>query len=310
MIFDAHGDILTDVALKLSNGIDIWETYHLPLYKKAGITHGIFVNYTDPFSQDQEQDFQQITKLALPYFYNRDDVKIIENENDFTTDKFNLILGIEGLNTITSLEEIDKLYNLGYRHFGITWNEKNIFASGTGAKGGLTEIGVQLIQMCNRRGMIVDFAHLNYQSFMDASKITAKPILFSHGNVDALCSCVRNLKDDQLLEIKRTNGVIGLAAMGFFLNENKEQATIDDLINHILYIRDLIGIDHVGFGFDFCYYLSSEHKFNPVTGLHHIDDVETIIAKLVQVGLSQEEIDKVTHLNMLRVIKEHLCQEK
>lgn len=309
MIFDAHGDILTDVAIHLEKGNDIWESYHSPLYKKAGVTHGIFVNYTNPFDPNQASDFAKITNTALPYFKNRQDIKIILESDDFSNDHFNLILGIEGANALSGVEDIPSLYNQGYRHLGITWNEQNQFASGTKFTGGLTAEGEKLIQKCNELGMIVDFAHLNYQSYMDACNVTTKPVLFSHGNAYGLCKSIRNLKDDQLLELKRTNGVIGLAAMAFFLNDDKEQATVDDVISHILYIRDLIGIDHVGFGFDFCYYLNEDTKYNDVQGLHHIDDVKIIIEKMAKAGLTAEEIEKVTYKNMLRVMKDHLCLE-
>lgn len=305
MIFDAHGDILTDVMEQARNGIDIWETYHKERYQKAGIKASIFVNFTNP-KDDQKAEFNEINEVSLPYFKNNPDINIIKKKGDFQKDKFNLILGIEGMGAVDSADELENLYDLGYRHVGITWNDANKFASGTGFEGSLTEEGERLIKKCNELGMIVDFAHLNRESFMAGAKVTSKPIFFSHGNVQSICNHIRNLDDEQLDLIKESNGVIGLAVMNFFLNEQADKASIDDVIDHILYIKENIGIDYVGFGFDFCYYLGSHEKYNDVTGLNHIEDSKNIISKMKDAGLTEEEIEKVAYKNMLRVVQEHL----
>lgn len=306
MIFDGHGDILTDVMEQARNGIDIWNEYHSARYKQAGVSNGIFVNFTNPEDDNQKAEFDEITKVSLPYFKSHPDFNVILNSNDFVEDKFNLILGIEGMGAVDSYDQLDELYANGYRHIGITWNEKNNFASGTTSEGRLTSAGVELIKKCNHMGMIVDFAHLNYDSFMDACAVTTKPIFFSHGNARAVCDHVRNLDDKQLQLLKDSNGVIGLAVMRFFLTDGKENASIDDVIKHILYIKDNFGIDYVGFGFDFCYYLGSHDGHNKVEGLQHIDDAKAIISAMQAAGLNDEEIEKVCYKNMLRVVKEHL----
>ncbi len=305
MFFDAHGDILTDVAEQLAKGIDIWENYHREKYEKAGVDHGIFVNFTDPNSPNQKQDFEEINQLAIPYFKGREDFHIITKANDFVADKFNLIFGIEGLNVV-ELDDLEKLYALGYRHLGITWNEKNKFASGCTNEGGATELGRELARKAESLGMIIDYAHLNEESFMEIAKFASKPILFSHGNVKARCDHPRNLSDEQLQILKASNGVIGLAAMHFFLNEDRNKASINDLVEHVMYLVELIGVDHVGFGFDFCYYLGSHDSYNKVQGLEHIMDVRQIPILLKEAGLTEREIEKICYLNMRRIINDSL----
>ncbi len=306
MIFDGHGDILTDVAIEARKGNDIWNTYHKQRYQKAGVNNGIFVNFTDPNATTQKQDFAEISEVALPYFKKHPDFNIIYNKDDFVSEKFNLILGIEGMAAIDSSDQLEQLFAQGYRHVGITWNEKNNFASGAQNEGGLTEEGAKLIEKCNTLGMIVDFAHLNDQSFVEAAKVTTKPILFSHGNIRALCDHPRNLNEQELQLLVESDGVIGLAAMNFFINEDKENATIDDLVAQVVYMKENYGIDYVGFGFDFCYYLGSHEGQNDVKGLEHIDDVPNLIKKLEAAGLTSDEIEKVSYKNMLRLVKEHL----
>ncbi len=305
MFFDAHGDILTDVAIELNKGNDIWEEYHKEKYEAGQVNNGIFVNFTMPSFDSQRKDFEMINELALPYFKQRADFNIITKANTFVDDKFNLILGIEGLNCI-EIDEVEELYEMGYRHLGLTWNEKNKFAAGCVEEGGLTTIGKSLIEKAEKLGMIVDYAHLNEASFKEAASIATKPILFSHGNIKNMCEHPRNLTDEQLLMIKESNGVIGLAAMNFFINENKEAATINDLINNVKYLIDLIGVDHIGFGFDFCYYLKDRNSSNEVEGLSHINDVSAVPYLLKELGLNDEEIAKICYKNMIRLVNDTL----
>lgn len=306
MIFDGHGDILTDVMEQSRLGVDIWNTYHQPNYAAAGVNAGVFVNFTDPSSDNQKQEFEAINQVSLPYFKQHPDFNIIDKGDDFVDGKFNLILGIEGMGAVENSDQLEALYELGYRHIGITWNEQNNFGSGTANVGGITAEGEKLIKKCNQLGMIVDFAHLNDESFFDACQVTTKPIFFSHGNARSVCNHVRNLNDAQLQLVKESNGVIGLAVMAFFLNDEKQSASIDDVVTHVLYIKDNFGIDHVGFGFDFCYYLGDHASYNKVEGLEHITMVPELIKRLQAAGLTADEIEKVCYKNMLRVVKAHL----
>ncbi len=305
MIFDAHGDILTDVAIEKKKGIDIWNSYHEHRYQNAQIMGSIFVNFTDPDAAEQKDHFEQIHKLSLEYFKTKDSINVIDH-NNWSEDKFNLIFGIEGLNAVETVEQLETLYRMGYRHIGLTWNEKNKFATGANEQGGLTPLGKTLIKKAESLKMIVDFAHLNEQSFWDATKEITRPIFVSHANVAGLVKHQRNLTDEQLMAIKETNGVVGLTVMAGFLNEISENASITDFVSHVKYIIDLVGIDHVGFGFDFCHYLKSHDIENPVSGLNDIQDVPQIISLLEKSGIDKAGIEKICYKNMLRVLNSHL----
>lgn len=307
MIFDAHGDILTDIELKAREGRDVFKDYHLPMYQNADVMGSIFVNYTDPSSPSQDKTFNDISKVAIPYLKKLEYVNIVEHELDFKLGKLNVILGIEGAKALKNLEQVQAAYELGYRHLGLTWNERNQFACGAGGIGGLTELGEEVVRWCNQNGMIIDYAHLNFQSFQDVASISTKPILFSHGNARKLCDHKRNLDDFQLALVKESDGVIGVCAIKSFLT-NAPTASIDDLVDHIRYISSKIGIRHVGLGLDFCYYLNDEEE-NDVVGLEGMDKVENLKAKLRDVGFTRDEIDDVLYKNMLRVVKANLKRE-
>lgn len=304
MIFDAHGDILTDVEQKAQFGVDIFRELHLPMYNEANVMGSIFVNYTDPYSTSQKYTFNLINEVAVAYMQNSDIVNVVEHDKDFRLGKINVILGIEGAKPLADINAIEEMYNLGYRHIGLTWNERNQFGCGISGIGGLTELGEEAIRWCNKHGMIIDFAHLNFQSFLDGASITDKPILFSHGNAYELCNNERNLTDFQLKLIKESDGVIGITAVNSFLSPNGN-ATIDDFVEHVLYVKKLIGIRHIGLGLDYCHYLDDKTA-NNVTGLEDMAATTNLRDKFRDAGLSDSEIDDVLFKNMLRVVKAHL----
>ncbi len=304
MIFDAHGDIMTDIEMKARLGKDVFKDYHLPLYNQADVIGSIFVNFTDPFSASQKYTFDNINQVAVEYLKNSAAVNVVDHATDFKLGKLNVIMGIEGAKPLANLSAVKAMYDLGYRHIGLTWNERNQFACGVGEIGGVTELGEEVIKWCNQNGMIIDFAHLNFQSFLDAAAVTSKPILFSHGNVAGLCDHPRNLNDLQLNLIKESDGVIGICAIKPFLTK-ESVATIDDFVNHIRYVKDRIGVRHVGLGMDYCHYLD-DLPANDVIGLEDMGKTATLRNKLREVGFTASEIEDVMFKNMLRVVKAHL----
>lgn len=303
MIFDAHGDILSDVMEKNEKGIDIFNDYHLPLYKQGEINGSIFINFSDPFSNSQKEYFNKVSDIAIPYFQNHSEVHIVTNNFDKT--KFNIILGIEGLNALDDLNDIQALYDIGYRNFGLTWNEKNKFASSCLEEGGLTPLGFDLINYANKNNILIDLAHSSKQTFLDVAKTTKNPLFVSHSAVNSICNNPRNLDDEQLELIKSSNGVVGVFNIRKFLDEDKENVTIDTFISHIDYIVKKIGIDHVCLGLDFCYYLGNS-KNSKTKGLETIAQAPNIIKKLQELSYSNEDIEKISSLNLLRVFKQTL----
>ena len=200
---------------------------------------------------------------------------------------------------------IDEYYEYGARHASLTWNEENKLA--TGVRGdsnrGLTQIGKKAVKKMQDKGMIVDVSHLNDKSFFDVIDITSSPIIASHSNSRALCNSMRNLTDEQLKAIRDVNGVIGFNSYKGFIDENKEKHNINRGIDHIKYIADKIGIDHIGIGFDYNEYFEDEDA-PYIKGLENASKSYDIIIKLKEAGFNDDEIEKIEYKNFHRIIKE------
>lgn len=311
MIFDAHGDILTDIyEEELKGHKDSFRTKHYPLYKKAKITSSIFVNWTDP--QKDKQVFDQIFDVGIKSLLEMNDIiKVCYTHDDLLQaekeDKLGVIIGVEGLKYLKEVEDIKALYKRGLRHAIITWNERNDYASGALIEdGGLTEKGKLLVKTMERLGMIIDLSHANPKTFSDILEVADKPVIVSHGNAKALCDHKRNYTDEQLQMIKEKNGVIGVCGIANFISHEAKDHTVEYMAKHIDYIIKRICVDYVGLGLDVCYYLYEGRTSTNVKGFENIGELSNLFDELKKLGYKDEDLDKIKYKNFFRVIKEVL----
>lgn len=309
MKFDAHGDILTDIYLETQKGNqNVFRNKHYENYKKGGITHSIFVNWTDPYQQTKV-DFDSIFDVAIVDLKKSSDIVTIchsyqELLQARQEEKFGVILGIEGIKYLSQPEEIVTLYQKGVRHIGLTWNEENAYATGLdGLENGLKEDGIKLLKLVQKLGMIIDLSHASPKTFSDVFKHTKGPIVVTHGNAMALCDHRRNYTDEQLIQIKDRNGVIGVCAVPYFISSEKEDQTVEFLAKHIDYIVRKIGIDHVGIGLDVFYYLTPGKTSTGVAGLETLAQANQLFLELEKMGYTKENLSKIAYQNFDRVLK-------
>ena len=179
------------------------------------------------------------------------------------TDTVAAILHFEGAEAIdTQLNTLEVLYRAGLRSLGLVWSRPNAFAEGvpfrfpstpdTGP--GLTAAGRELVQACNRLGILIDLSHLNERGFWDVAELSTAPLVATHSNAHALTPSTRNLLDAQLDAIKASGGVVGVNfAVSFSREDGKNEADtpLAALARHFAYLAERMGVDHVAFGSDF-----------------------------------------------------------
>jgi membrane dipeptidase len=309
MRFDAHGDILTDIYLEsLKGNQDVFRNKHYENYQKGGISHSIFVNWTDPYHQSKT-DFDRIFDVAMHDLEGSSDiVKICRSYEDLLKarqeDKFAVILGIEGIKHLSQPEDIITLYQKGIRHVGLTWNEENEYATGLdGLVNGLKDPGKRLLRLIQKLGMIIDLSHASPKTFNDVLTYTKGPIVVTHGNAKALCDHRRNYTDDQLMQIKARKGVIGVCAVPYFISSDPIHQTVEYLAQHVDYIVKKIGIDHVGLGLDVFYYLTPGKTSTGVKGLETLAHAGNLFVELAKLGYNHDDLEKIAYQNFDRVIK-------
>ena len=230
------------------------------------------------------------------------DFNIAKNNN-----KLGVVLGVEGLAGIgDKLDYIYLLEQIGIRHIGLTWNESNLIATGQSGdiNRGVTKLGVDAIKIIENLNILLDLSHANDKTFWDVEKYSKKPFFASHSNARSLCPSMRNLNDEQLLCIKDRNGMVGLNSYHGFVSQKDNDKTLDMLINHLEYVASKIGIDKVGFGFDFAdYYAFEGETVRDLENLADVNDLNNISTILKKRGYSNNEIDMITHKNFISFFK-------
>jgi membrane dipeptidase len=203
------------------------------------------------------------------------------------------MLSIEGLQDIEGkIANLDVLYAAGFRMAGLAhFFDNDVAGSMHGVnKTGLTPLGREVVRRMETLGMVVDVAHASHATVADVLAMATRPVVSSHGGVQATCKVNRNLTDDEVRGIARTGGLIGIGYWsGAVCSTNPEAVA-----RAIAHVRDLVGIDHVGLGSDF--------DGSTTTGFD-ASQVVAVTQALLTMGLSEDEIRKVTGGNVLRVLR-------
>lgn len=217
-----------------------------------------------------------------------------------------LLLHIEGLNVVGSgdWDRLERWYDLGWRSLGIVWNKTNPLGGGTqdaDPTHGLTPLGAEMLRWLQERRMVVDFAHMNAPTFADALRVVRGPIIVSHGNAAACCSNPRNYTDDQLRQVAKSGGVVGVFFAKTYVTGRELPGTIADVVRHIEHLRRVMGIDHVALGTDFGGIITGH-----IAGLESLDRMPDFWAALARAGYTEDMCERIAYRNAERVLVEVL----
>ncbi|NKB83594.1 dipeptidase [Brucella grignonensis] len=232
-----------------------------------------------------------------------------ELDETLNSDTFAAVLHMEGCEAIDAdLAALDVFYAAGLRSLGPVWSRNNIFAHGvpfaypmspdTGP--GLTEAGKRLVKECNRKGILIDLAHITEKGFWDVAKLSDQPLIASHSNAHALTPVARNLTDRQLDAIRESKGLAGLNyATTMLRSDGKENANtpLSDMVRHVDYMVERMGIDCLALGSD----------YDGATIPNEIGDAagtQNLVTALRDAGYSEQELAKLCRENWIRVLKQ------
>jgi membrane dipeptidase len=217
------------------------------------------------------------------------------------------VLHMEGAEAIdTNFEFLDVLHAAGLRSLGPVWSRPNAFGHGvpfrcpsspdTGP--GLTDLGKELIRVCNRMGILIDLSHLNEKGFFDVAAISNAPLVATHSNAHALSPHSRNLTDVQLASIRETDGFVGVNYSTSFLRPDGRRdadTPVELVIDHIEHILRQAGENGVGLGSDF-------DGAKIPSGIGDAAGLQNLVQGMRARGYSDQLIEKLCYRNWLRVL--------
>ena len=199
------------------------------------------------------------------------------------------------------MERFDEVYQDGVRMIALTWNFENCIGFPNSkdheehCTRGLKPFGIEAVGRMNELGIIVDVSHLSEAGFYDVAKYTKKPFVASHSCCRAIKDHSRNLTDDQLRTLADCGGIVGVNFYDEFLNDRGGFTAVEDVVEHVLHIHKVAGIDTIACGSDFDG-MESELEFKNYSGY-------PMIMQALEKHFTQSEIDKISHGNFLRVFE-------
>ncbi|WP_432666183.1 dipeptidase [Wukongibacter baidiensis] len=330
LIVDAHLDLLYDVDFKRRMGeTKVIENRYLPEFKEGGVNlvvSSIYIDDTFLPEMALRKAMNQVSVLYSEIDESPDKIMLCKSFKDIEKaieeEKIGIMLSFEGVEPLyDDLSLLRVFYELGVRLVGLTWSRRNFAADGCSFKkgreltrGGLTDFGVRLVEEAENLGMIIDVSHLNDEGFWDIMEITKKPIIASHSNTRTLVNIPRNLTDDQIKAIASKDGVIGMNVASLLVADSDKNANIEHLLNHVDQIAKVVGVKHVGLGFDFCDRLfenSSPQSLEklprkPFDVMKGHDELDIFIDGLINRGYGEDEIKMIIGENFLRLYRQIL----
>jgi membrane dipeptidase len=249
------------------------------------------------------------------------------------TGKIAIILGTQWADFLKGVEDLkllSVLYRLGLRILQIAYSERNLIGDGWNERGncGLSNYGIKVVDEMNKLGILIDLAHVGDATTMDTIEFSNQPVIFSHSTCRSISHHPRGKSDEAIKAMAEKGGVIGIVAKNHYLTyqtgKNYIRYDINKYLDHIDYVVNIVGIDHVGIGLDIYYPIirtkeefedlvkRKNSPFNPynvemnyqklqVEGLDCIEDYPNITRGLVIRGYSDQEIIKILGGNFLRV---------
>ena len=329
LTIDTHADIPFDFANPaVDPGVRGDRQVDLPKMREGGLDVAFFIVYVGQDARGPESDqrayeqaltkFAAIRRMAEEMYPDQIDIAHTADdvERIVASGKLVAAIGIEnGWPVGNDLSRIAEFHEMGARYITLAHKGHNDIADSAQPSerlgdvaeehGGLSEFGERVVAEMNRVGILVDVSHVSKKAMLAAARLSEAPVIASHSAARALADHPRNMDDEQLMALRDNGGVIQTVALDAFVKEMPEgaaegerpTASVADFVDHIDYMVELIGIDHVAISSDF-------DGGGGVEGWNDASETANVTIELVRRGYSDEDIEKIWSGNTLRVWRE------
>jgi membrane dipeptidase len=264
-----------------------------------------------------------------------------EIEENFKKGLLSLPMGIEnGAAIEDDINNLQYFFDKGIRYMTLTHGKDNLIGDSSydtaRTNNGLSDFGKKVVLEMNRLGMIVDISHVDDKTFFDVAEVSRAPLVATHSSARHFTpGFERNVSDEIIQKIAEKKGMVMITFGGSFIDQGYAAAgdsirahvqqwlktnnlTMQDsaaqayiksyraqhaptvhvskIAEHIDHVVKLVGIDYVGLGSDF----DGVGDTLP-EGMKDASMYPNLIAELLKMGYSREDIEKICHKNFFRV---------
>jgi membrane dipeptidase len=220
------------------------------------------------------------------------------------------ILSLEGADSLMTLHHLERAYENGLRAVGPAHYGPGTYAQGTGASGGISWRGRELLGEMERLRIILDATHLCDESFWEALEVFGGPVWASHSNCRTLVPHHRQLSDEQMKALVGRDAVIGVALDGWMLvpgwvrgktTPANSGLKLEHIVAHIDHICQLAGdARHAGIGSDLDGGFGCEQT---PSDLQSIADLARLKDLLQARGYKDQNVRQILHGNFVNFLQ-------
>ncbi|MDF2179180.1 dipeptidase [Aliiglaciecola sp. CAU 1673] len=234
-----------------------------------------------------------------------------------------------------SFEKLKHFYDRGIRYITLAHSQTNHISDSSydlrRPWKGLSPFGKDLVKEMNRLGIMIDISHVSDDAFYQVMELSKAPAIASHSSLRKFTpGFERNMSDEMVKALAENDGVIMINFGSSFISSTarswgerfsaklKEEGVADEkredfelayrekdpypfasltmVLDHIDYVKALVGIEHVGIGSDFDGVGNSLPR-----DLKDVSAYPKLIQGLLDRGYTEDEIGKILSGNFLRV---------
>lgn len=250
------------------------------------------------YQAEKLEDAAERSDGRLVLVRTRGDLDRLIADREAGRDVTGALFSVEGLHNLEGdLDALDRVYDAGMRMAGFThFFDNEVAGSMHGVeRGGLTDLGRETFARLEEHGVIIDVAHASPAAVAEMTELATKPLVLSHGGVQATCDVNRNLTDEQIRGIAGTGGVIGIG----YWNGAVCEASVEAVVSAIDHVVEVAGIEAAALGSDFD---------GSTTVGWDTSELAAVTQALVDAGYSAADIAAIMGGNTLRVMRAVLPQ--
>lgn len=292
-------------------GARFYSQVDFPRILEAGVTGATWIITTNPLQSAGERPdlfARNLTGLKAQFAEVSEQFAVVTNIAEYraarAVGKHGAFLGVQGGNAfdrdLASVEAIPSellrvtLVHLSSSRIGATSSPLALAAGG----GGLTKFGCAVVECLNQKKIFVDLAHISRQGFFDVLQVhdRSQPVLVTHTGIAGVHEHWRNLTEEQVRAVAELGGTIGIMYQSSFLGDSPLGGKLSSIVDHMAYVIELVGDDHVSLGSDW------DGAIVPPRDLPTCLELPRLVEEMLKRGWTTDRIQKVLGGNAIRVI--------